>query len=78
LITGGMAVRQDVQRLADEAIERFGRVDILVNNAGWNIVQAIDEIRDEDWDYLVDWNLSHVMALPPCLVVDGGAWSRVF
>ena len=77
--TADMAVRQDVQRLADEAIERFGRVDILVNNAGWNIVQAIDEIRDEDWNYLVDLNLSHVMALTRALVpgMKERRWGRV-
>ena len=34
------------------AVERLGKVDILVNNAGWNVPQAIDEIRDEDWDHL--------------------------
>jgi NAD(P)-dependent dehydrogenase (short-subunit alcohol dehydrogenase family) len=74
-----MAVRQDVQRLADEALARFGRVDILVNNAGWNIVQAIDEIRDEDWNYLVDLNLSHVMALTRALVpgMKQRGWGRV-
>jgi NAD(P)-dependent dehydrogenase (short-subunit alcohol dehydrogenase family) len=77
--TADMAVRQDVRRLADEAIERFGRVDILVNNAGWNIVQAIDEIRDEDWNYLVDLNLSHVMALTRALVpgMKQRRWGRV-
>jgi NAD(P)-dependent dehydrogenase (short-subunit alcohol dehydrogenase family) len=77
--TADMAVRQDVQRLADEAIKRFGRVDILVNNAGWNIVQAIDQIRDEDWNYLVDLNLTHVMALTRALVpgMKERRWGRV-
>ena len=26
--------REDLQRLADATIERFGRIDVLVNNAG--------------------------------------------
>lgn len=67
-LVADMAKREDVQRLADEALARFTKVDILVNNAGWNITQAIDEIVDEDWDYLVELNLSNVMRLTRALV----------
>ena len=35
-VVADMAKRDDVRRLADEAIEKLGRVDILVNNAGTN------------------------------------------
>ncbi|MCL4206625.1 MAG: SDR family oxidoreductase [Pirellulaceae bacterium] len=78
-VSADMAVRQDVQRVADEALARLGRVDILVNNAGWNIVQAIDEIRDDDWSYLVDLNLTNVMALTRALVpgMKERGWGRV-
>ena len=74
-----MANRDDVNRIAEEAVSRLGKVDILVNNAGWNIVQAIDEIRDEDWQYLVDLNLTNVMALTRTLVagMKERRWGRV-
>ena len=74
-----MAVRDDVDRLAQTAIERLGKVDILVNNAGWNIPQAIDEIRDEDWNYCVELNLNNVMALTRALVpqMKERGWGRV-
>ena len=74
-----MARREDVQRVADEAVQRLGKVDILVNNAGWNITQAIDEIRDEDWEYLVELNLSNVMRLTRALVpgMKQRGWGRV-
>ena len=36
----------------------MGRVDILVNNAGSNTPQPIDQIADEDWDPLVELNLT--------------------
>ena len=49
--------------LAQAAIEAMGRVDILVNNAGSNLPQPIDQIRDEDWDRLLELNLSSCMAL---------------
>jgi NAD(P)-dependent dehydrogenase (short-subunit alcohol dehydrogenase family) len=62
-VTADMTRRDDVRRLADTAIERMGKIDILVNNAGYNVPQAIDQVRDEDWDRLVELNLTSCMAL---------------
>lgn len=78
-LVADVSSRQEAQRVANAALERFGRVDILVNNAGWNIPQAIDEIRDEDWDYLVELNLTSVMALTRALVPQMKArrWGRI-
>jgi NAD(P)-dependent dehydrogenase (short-subunit alcohol dehydrogenase family) len=74
-----MASRDDVNRIAADAERRLGRVDIVINNAGWNIVQAIDEIRDEDWQYLIDLNLTNVMALTRAVVpgMKERRWGRV-
>ena len=74
-----MAQRGDVRRLAGEATGRLGKIDILVNNAGWNIPQPIDEIRDQDWDYVVELNLSSCMALTRALVpgMKERRWGRV-
>jgi len=57
----------------------MGRVDILVNNAGSNLPQPIDEIRDEDWDQLVELNLNSCMALTRSLVgpMKDRRWGRV-
>jgi len=67
-IAADMSRREDVSRLAETALQRMGRVDILVNNAGWNIPQPIDQIRDEDWNYLIELNLNSAMALTRALV----------
>ena len=58
---------------------RMGRVDILVNNAGSNLPQPIDQIRDEDWDRLVELNLSSCMALTRALVpfMKERRWGRI-
>jgi NAD(P)-dependent dehydrogenase (short-subunit alcohol dehydrogenase family) len=78
-VVADMAARGDVDRLANSAVDAMGKVDILVNNAGWNIPQAIDEIRDEDWNYVVQLNLTNVMALTRALVpaMKERRWGRV-
>jgi len=74
-----MTRREDVGRLADSALAEMGHVDILVNNAGSNNPQPIDEIRDEDWDQLVELNLNSCMRLTRALVapMKERRWGRI-
>ncbi|MBI4586223.1 MAG: SDR family oxidoreductase [Planctomycetes bacterium] len=78
-VVADLTKRDDVNRLAKTALEKMGRVDILVNNAGSNIPQPIDEIRDEDWDRLVELNLTSCMALTRALVpqMKERRWGRI-
>lgn len=48
-ITGSNLVAEDVQRLVDLAMDRWGRIDALVNSAGHGPRAPILEITDEDW-----------------------------
>ena len=49
----------DVDRVADEVVERHGRVDILVNNAGIARSDAPAEaVEDEHWLNVLDVNLN--------------------
>ncbi len=63
-----LSERSQTQQLASAVLAEMGRVDILINNAGSNKVGAIDEIRDEDWDTILELNLSSCMALTRALV----------
>jgi len=78
-LVADMAKREDVLRVAASAVERLGKIDILVNNAGWNVPQAIDEIRDDDWNMLVELNFTSVMALTRSIVpgMKERRWGRV-
>jgi len=59
--------------------QHFGKIDILINNAGTNRPQAVDEIRDEDWNAIFDLNLHSVMALTRAAVpgMKERGWGRI-
>jgi len=78
-LVADMSRRAEASRLAEAALARMGRIDILVNNAGTNVPQPIDEIRDQDWDGVLELNLSSIMALTRGLVpqMKKRRWGRV-
>jgi 3-oxoacyl-[acyl-carrier protein] reductase len=48
----------EVKQMVADAEQHLGPVDILVNNAGKILIQAIDQIREEDWNELIAVNLT--------------------
>src|SRR5438128_200022 len=78
-VVADMARREDVQRLARTALEQMGRIDVLINNAGTNTPQPIDEIKDADWDRVLEINLSSIMVLTRALVpqMKSRRWGRI-
>jgi len=71
--------REEAERLARAAVAVLGKVDILVCNAGSNVPQPVDGIRDEDWDMLLELNLTSSMVLTRALAPAMGArgWGRI-
>lgn len=50
----------DVQRMVQQTVERFGGLDIMVANAGMNIRKMPDAYALEEWHQIVDTNLTSV------------------
>ncbi|MDX8454681.1 SDR family oxidoreductase [Mesorhizobium sp. VK9D] len=53
-VTGSNQSNDDLKRLTDGAIARWGRIDVLVNSAGHGPRAQIIEISDEDWHKGID------------------------
>lgn len=57
LVQGDTGDEAHVQDLADQAVERWGRLDIWVNNAARLLVRPFFETSSEDWHGLLRSNL---------------------
>ena len=78
-ITADVADEASVQRLADEARERCGRIDVLVNNAGLYAsleMRPFTEIPLEEWNRVMEVNLASMFltcrAVVPAMRAQGG------
>lgn len=50
----------DVKRMVDGVIKRWGKIDILVNNAGMTHGSAAENLSFQDWQRMIDVNLTGV------------------
>jgi NAD(P)-dependent dehydrogenase (short-subunit alcohol dehydrogenase family) len=75
-VRADVSVDADLDALADETVERFGRVDLVCNNAGVVCEQAPTwEQRPESWRWLIDVKLMGVVngirTFAPLLIAQG-------
>lgn len=68
VLIADLAVPGDRQRLADEALDAFGRVDVLVNNAGFGYSGPFSEISVDAIRRLVEVDLVAAIELTRALL----------
>jgi len=54
LVLADVSQAEQVGRMAEIVLGKFGRLDILVNNAGFTKVCRVADMTDEQWDSVVD------------------------
>jgi len=58
--------REDIQALADKTIATFGKVNIVHNNAGVVRAGTLEELTDEDWQWVINvdlWSVIHGVSI---------------
>ncbi|KAI0194555.1 short chain dehydrogenase [Astrocystis sublimbata] len=65
LIEADLGSREDVRRLVQETVDRFGRLDVLFSNGGWTRVRGLESLEDncfeDEWDQAFNMNVkSHL------------------
>jgi NADP-dependent 3-hydroxy acid dehydrogenase YdfG len=51
----------EVQRLADIAMQNYGRIDVLINNAGLMPQSPLERRKIDDWNRTIDVNIKGVL-----------------
>jgi NAD(P)-dependent dehydrogenase (short-subunit alcohol dehydrogenase family) len=68
----------DAERAVSEAVRAFGGLDILINNAGVGAFSNVADMSTDDWQQVIDTNLSGVFyfcrAAIPEMRRRGGGW----
>ncbi|WP_101844457.1 SDR family NAD(P)-dependent oxidoreductase [Zhihengliuella sp. ISTPL4] len=76
LVHGDIAREETSAALVDTALARHGRVDVLVNNAGISTPAPLVDISLEQWQRMLDVNLTGVFlptrAVLPHMIAAGG------
>ncbi|GAB5070868.1 SDR family oxidoreductase [Citrobacter sedlakii] len=52
---------EDVKKLVDTAVAKWGRIDVLINNAGIMPLSSLDQAKVNEWDMMIDVNLRGVL-----------------
>jgi len=78
-VAGDLSQINDIQRIVEHGIERFGRIDILVTNIGGPPAGKFDSLSQQQWDAAARSLLTSVVALTR-LVLPGmkdRGWGRI-
>ncbi len=50
-----------VKRLVDAAVQKYGRIDVMINNAGLMPLSPLERLKVDDWNQTIDVNIKGVL-----------------
>lgn len=66
-IQADVCKRKEIENMLDQTLSKFGRVDILVNNAGTSAVADAEDMTAEQWQSVIDTNLTGLFHCAQCV-----------
>lgn len=60
VVSGDPAIEEDVKKIVDFTVEKYGKLDILALSHGYNKPQNILDQSVADWEYIMDADLKSV------------------
>lgn len=60
-VQADISEKSDIENLVEQTLSAFSRIDILVNNAGITRDMLLMRLKDEEWDAVVQTNLTGTM-----------------
>ena len=50
--------KEEVKQMVELVLSKYGKIDLLINNAGISQSKLFTDITDEDWENMINTNLS--------------------
>lgn len=51
----------EVQKLVDQAVAKYGRIDVMYNNAGIMPINLLDQGASDEWNNMIDTNVKGIL-----------------
>jgi len=60
-IASDVTDREQVKKLVEAAVQKFGRIDVIINNAGLMPQSLLERLKIDEWDRMIDVNIKGVL-----------------
>ncbi|WP_373844405.1 elongation factor P 5-aminopentanone reductase [Clostridium sp.] len=68
VIQGDVSLYDSSKKIIENTLNRMGKIDILINNAGISKVGLFIDMKENDWDKIIDINFKGVLNCTHCVL----------